>query len=96
MGAFSPHRHLPTVLVLSPPRIHGTGSFVVYIAATVPDLIAVFDAQSGCALGTPDYQCGLKVLVLCITVAPQWMDTERALELCDLCVYVYVLSSSHL
>ncbi|EIM83645.1 uncharacterized protein STEHIDRAFT_113723 [Stereum hirsutum FP-91666 SS1] len=51
------------------------------IVTTVPDLIAALDAQSGCALGTPDYKYGLRVLVLGITAAPQWTNTERGLEL---------------
>ncbi|KAF8438026.1 hydantoinase [Boletus edulis BED1] len=49
--------------------------------ATVPDLIAVLDAQSGSALGTPQYKYGLRVLVLGITAAPQWTSTQRGLEL---------------
>jgi len=49
--------------------------------ATVPDLIAVLDAQSGAALGTPQYKYGLRVLVLGITAAPQWTNTQRGLEL---------------
>ncbi|KAH7913302.1 hydantoinase, partial [Hygrophoropsis aurantiaca] len=51
------------------------------IIATVPDLISVLDAQSGSALGTPQYKYGLRVLVLGITAAPQWTETERGLEL---------------
>lgn len=54
------------------------------IVATVPDLIAVLDAQNGEALGTPDYKYGLRVLVLGVTGAPQWSDTERGLALGDL------------
>lgn len=49
--------------------------------ATVPDLIAVLDAQSGSALGTPQYKYGLRVLVLGITAAPQWTNTARGLAL---------------
>ncbi|KAF8839162.1 putative hydantoinase [Paxillus ammoniavirescens] len=49
--------------------------------ATVPDLISVLDAQNGSALGTPQYKYGLRVLVLGITAAPQWTDTQRGLEL---------------
>ncbi|KIJ04591.1 hypothetical protein PAXINDRAFT_22115, partial [Paxillus involutus ATCC 200175] len=49
--------------------------------ATVPDLISVLDAQNGSALGTPEYKYGLRVLVLGITAAPQWTDTQRGLEL---------------
>ncbi|KAH0826673.1 hydantoinase [Lanmaoa asiatica] len=53
----------------------------IKILATVPDLIAVLDAQSGSALGTPQYKYGLRVLVLGITAAPQWTNTQRGLEL---------------
>lgn len=61
------------------------------VVATVPDLITFLDAQSGCALGTPDYKYGLRVLVLGITAAPQWMSTVRGLELGDLWAFGYVL-----
>ncbi|KAM0746963.1 putative hydantoinase [Meredithblackwellia eburnea MCA 4105] len=59
------------------------------IIATVPDLIAVLDAQSGVALGTPDYKYGLRVLVLGITAAPQWTSTPRGLELGSLTAFGY-------
>lgn len=67
----------------------------VQIVATVPDLIAVLDAQSGCAFGTPDYKYGLRVFVLGITAAPQWTSTARGLELGDLRAFGYVLFQSH-
>ncbi|KAG1730811.1 hydantoinase [Suillus paluster] len=51
------------------------------MVATVPDLIAVLDAQNGSALGTPDYKYGLRVLVVGITAAPQWTSTERGIAL---------------
>ncbi|OAX41291.1 hydantoinase [Rhizopogon vinicolor AM-OR11-026] len=51
------------------------------MVATVPDLIAVLDAQNGAALGTPQYKYGLRVLVLGITAAPQWTETERGIAL---------------
>ena len=51
------------------------------MVATVPDLIAVLDAQNGSALGTPQYKYGLRVLVLGITAAPQWTGTERGIAL---------------
>ncbi|GBE85493.1 hypothetical protein SCP_0800100 [Sparassis crispa] len=59
------------------------------IIATVPDLICVLDAQSGAALGTPEFKYGLRVLVLGITAAPQWTDTPRGLELGDLRAFGY-------
>ncbi|ORX40324.1 putative hydantoinase [Kockovaella imperatae] len=51
------------------------------ILATVPDLIAVIDSQSGCALGTPDYKYGLRVIVVAVVAAPQWTDTQRGMEI---------------
>ncbi|EIW78714.1 hydantoinase [Coniophora puteana RWD-64-598 SS2] len=51
------------------------------VVASVPDLISVLDARNGSALGTPDYKYGLRVLVLGITAAPQWTETERGLAL---------------
>ncbi|KAK4684534.1 uncharacterized protein P7C73_g5641, partial [Tremellales sp. Uapishka_1] len=62
---------------------------VTKVVAGVPDLIAVLDAQTGHALGTPDYKFGLRVLVLAITAAPQWTDTPRGLELGSLSAFGY-------
>ena len=59
------------------------------IIAGVPDLISVVDAGSGYALGTPDYKYGLKVLVLGITAAPQWTDTQRGLDIGALPAFGY-------
>ncbi|KIJ62134.1 hypothetical protein HYDPIDRAFT_189204 [Hydnomerulius pinastri MD-312] len=53
----------------------------ITMLASVPDLISVLDAQNGSALGTPQYKYGLRVLVLGITAAPQWTNTQRGLEL---------------
>ncbi|KZO99530.1 hypothetical protein CALVIDRAFT_477301 [Calocera viscosa TUFC12733] len=53
------------------------------VLASVPDLIMVVDAQNGAALGTPDYKYGLRVIVIGVTAAPQWTDTERGLEIGD-------------
>jgi DUF917 family protein len=44
----------------------------------------VLDAQSGKALGTPDYKYGVRVIVIGATAAPQWTDTRRGLALGDL------------
>lgn len=60
--------------------------------ATVPDLIAVLDAQNGAALGTPQYKYGLRVLVLGITAAPQWTETERGIALGGPSGFGYVFS----
>lgn len=101
--AYPPQRHIIFLLFLaifhrfssshSKARLTQTErcGHVVQIVATVPDLIAVLDAQSGCALGTPDYKYGLRVLVLGITAAPQWTNTERGLELGDLRAFGYVI-----
>ncbi|WVR06716.1 hypothetical protein IAU60_003748 [Kwoniella sp. DSM 27419] len=55
----------------------------------VPDLISVLDAQSGNALGTPEYKYGQRVIVLGITAAPQWTETARGLELGSLTAFGY-------
>ncbi|KAJ5759406.1 hypothetical protein N7520_006562 [Penicillium odoratum] len=49
--------------------------------ASVPDLIAVIDAETGAGLGTPEYKYGLKVVVIAIAASPRWTDTERGMEL---------------
>lgn len=55
----------------------GTEQYV----ASVPDLIAVLDAQSGKALGVPEYRYGVMVTVLGITCSPRWSDTPKGLEI---------------
>ena len=47
--------------------------------ATVPDLIAVLDMQSGRAIGVPEYRYGLRVTVIGITGSPRWTDSDRGL-----------------
>ncbi|KPI41674.1 uncharacterized protein AB675_9279 [Cyphellophora attinorum] len=51
------------------------------VLASVPDLIAVLDAETAQGLGTPNYKYGLKVVVIAITASPRWTDTARGLEL---------------
>ncbi|KAJ5720947.1 uncharacterized protein N7483_008881 [Penicillium malachiteum] len=51
------------------------------ILASVPDLIAVIDAETGSGLGTPEYKYGLKVLIIAIAASPRWTDTERGMQL---------------
>lgn len=51
------------------------------IVASVPDLIAVIDAETGAGLGTPEYKYGLKVVIIAIAASPRWTDTERGMEL---------------
>ncbi|KAL4805120.1 hypothetical protein BDV18DRAFT_161517 [Aspergillus unguis] len=48
--------------------------------ASVPDLIAVLDAETGAGLGTPEYKYGLRVLILAIAASPRWTDTKRGME----------------
>lgn len=50
------------------------------VVCTVPDLIAVIDADTGEAVGTPDYRYGLIVFVLGIAPSNKWTDTARAIE----------------
>ncbi|KAI5212110.1 DUF917-domain-containing protein [Aureobasidium subglaciale] len=51
------------------------------VLAIVPDLIAVIDAQSGEAIGTPEYRYGLLVTVIGITASDKWTSTPRAIEI---------------
>ncbi|KAF2805365.1 DUF917-domain-containing protein [Mytilinidion resinicola] len=51
------------------------------VLATVPDLIAVIDAQNGEAIGTPEYRYGLLVTVLGITASDRWTSTPRGIEI---------------
>ncbi|KAL4947503.1 hypothetical protein BDW69DRAFT_190144 [Aspergillus filifer] len=49
------------------------------ILASVPDLIAVLDAETGAGLGTPEYKYGLRVMIIAIAASPRWTDTERGM-----------------
>ncbi|KAJ5993673.1 hypothetical protein N7451_009397 [Penicillium sp. IBT 35674x] len=51
------------------------------ILASVPDLIAIIDAETGAGLGTPEYKYGLKVVIIAIAASPRWTDTKRGMEL---------------
>jgi DUF917 family protein len=51
------------------------------ILASVPDLIAVLDSETGMGLGTPEYKYGLKVVVIAIAASHHWTSTARGLEL---------------
>jgi DUF917 family protein len=44
--------------------------------AIVPDLITVFDSETGTAVGTQDYRYGLHVFVIALVASPQWSDKE--------------------
>jgi DUF917 family protein len=47
----------------------------------VPDLICVIGAQTGEAIGTPEYRYGLLVIVLGIVASEKWTSTARGLEI---------------
>jgi DUF917 family protein len=47
--------------------------------ALVPDLIAVLDTGSGCALGVPEFKYGYHVTVIGMTCSPHWSDTPEGL-----------------
>jgi DUF917 family protein len=49
--------------------------------ALVPDLIAVLDTGSGCALGVPEYKYGYRVTVVGITCSPLWTDTPEGIAI---------------
>lgn len=51
------------------------------VLAMVPDLITVIDAQSGEAIGTPEYRYGLLVVVLGLAANDKWTSTERAVQI---------------
>jgi DUF917 family protein len=50
------------------------------ILATVPDLIALIDRDSGRAVGVPEYRYGCHVVVLGIACSPRWTETPRGIE----------------
>lgn len=49
--------------------------------ALVPDLIAVLDSGSGCALGVPEFKYGYYVTVIGITCSPLWTDTPEGIKI---------------
>lgn len=51
------------------------------ILASVPDLIAVLDAETGSGLGTPEYKYGLRIVIIAIAGSTHWTDTKRGMEL---------------
>lgn len=51
------------------------------VIASVPDLIAVLDTESGKALGVPEFKYGYRVTVLGITCSPRWTETEMGLKI---------------
>ncbi|KAL0475089.1 hypothetical protein QR685DRAFT_549745 [Neurospora intermedia] len=51
------------------------------VLAIVPDLISVIDAQSGEAVGTPEYRYGLLVIVIGIAASDKWTGSQRGIDL---------------
>ena len=51
------------------------------VLAIVPDLITIIDAQSGEAIGTPEYRYGLLVVVLGLSANDKWTKNPRGIEL---------------
>ncbi|RSM15657.1 hypothetical protein CEP52_000750 [Fusarium oligoseptatum] len=51
------------------------------VLAIVPDLVCLIDAQSGEAVGTPEYRYGLLVVVLGIAASDRWTSSERGIEI---------------
>ena len=45
------------------------------------ELITVLDAETGSALGTPEYKYGLRVVVIAIAASPHLIEIERCMEL---------------
>ncbi|KAL2817246.1 hypothetical protein BDW59DRAFT_175573 [Aspergillus cavernicola] len=50
------------------------------VLATVPDLIALIDRDSGRAVGVPEYRYGCHVVVLGIVCSLRWTENPRGLE----------------
>lgn len=59
---------------------HHQGDSPPEVVASVPDLITVLDAQTGKALGIPEYKYGVVVTVLGITCSPIWGETEAGVR----------------
>lgn len=51
------------------------------VLAIAPDLVCIIDAQSGEAIGTPEYRYGLLVVVLGLAASDKWTGTERGIKL---------------
>ncbi|KAL2206820.1 hypothetical protein CC79DRAFT_1386028 [Sarocladium strictum] len=60
---------------------HHDDNGTVKVLATVPDLIALLDSQTGRAVGVPEYKYGCHVTVLAIPCSPRWTETPRGLEI---------------
>ncbi|CAH2354927.1 hypothetical protein CLIB1423_19S02806 [[Candida] railenensis] len=64
--------------ILAKVQKHGTQDWEV--VASVPDLISVCYADSGEAVGTPEYRYGVMVFVLAFSPSNLWVDTPKALD----------------
>ncbi|PBL04092.1 DUF917-domain-containing protein [Armillaria gallica] len=51
------------------------------VVASVPDLICVYDAANGGAIGTPEYKYGLLVVVIGIQASDKWTAIPRGIEI---------------
>lgn len=51
------------------------------VLGVVPDLITIIDAQSGEAIGTPEYRYGLLVVVLGLAASDKWTGSERGIKI---------------
>jgi DUF917 family protein len=60
---------------------HHAENSTVKVLATVPDLIALLDSQTGRAVGVPEYKYGCHVTVLAIPCSPRWTENPRGLEI---------------
>ena len=60
---------------------HTSESGVKEHIAVVPDLIAVLDTGSGCALGVPEFKYGYRVTVVGIACSPHWSNTKEGIAI---------------
>lgn len=51
------------------------------VIATVPDLIALLDRDTGKPVGVPEYRYGCHVVVLGMACSPRWTDSARGIEI---------------
>ncbi|GMF03939.1 unnamed protein product [[Candida] boidinii] len=51
------------------------------VVCSVPDLITVNDADTGEAIGTPEYRYGLIVFVLALSPDKKWIASEKAMKI---------------
>lgn len=61
-------------------KLQNAGSSDWKNVCSVPDLISVCYADSGEAVGTPEYRYGIMVFVLALSPCDLWVKTEKAIE----------------